>query len=110
MTDFIQIQWTCGSIEEARKVSRFLVQERIVACANIVPWSESVYMWNNELETEQETKVFLKTRREHFDRIKEIITKNTKYEVPEILFFRIEGGSQAYLDWLGESSPEQVLV
>lgn len=70
MAEFIEINWTSGSIDEARKVSRYLVQERLVACAQIIPWIESIYMWNNQLETTQESKVTLKTKRIFFDEIK----------------------------------------
>ncbi len=106
MSDLIQIQWTTGSIEEARKVSRYLVQHRMVACAQITPWTESIYMWNNELETEQETKVLLKTTEDRYQEIRQVIEENCKYEVPEITYLKIEGGNDAYLNWVKESTPE----
>ncbi len=103
MTDFIEITWTSGSLDEARKVSRYLIQEHLVACAQIIPWIESIYLWNNQLETNQESKIILKTRRDLFDRVKEVIERNTTYQVPEITFRTIEGGNQAYFDWLNEA-------
>jgi periplasmic divalent cation tolerance protein len=103
MTEFIEIHWTSGSLDEARRVSRYLVQERLVACAQIVPWVESIYMWNNQLETTQESKIVLKTYLNYFDKVKELIEKNCKYEVPEILWFKIEGGNAAYMEWMKES-------
>jgi periplasmic divalent cation tolerance protein len=106
MTKFIEIQWTSGSLDEARKISRYLVQERLAASAQIIPWIESIYMWNNQLETAQETKIILKSQRENFSKIKEVIEENCKYEVPEILMFAIEGGNDLYLKWLEESSPD----
>jgi periplasmic divalent cation tolerance protein len=99
----IEIHWTCGSLDEARRVSRYLVQERFVACAQIIPWIESVYMWNNQLETAQETKVVFKTVSEKFETIKKIILENSKYDVPEITSFAIEQVNPAYLEWLRES-------
>ena len=65
--NFIQIYWTCGSLDEARKISRQLVEAKLVACANIIPWVESIFIWNDQLDTSQETKVIFKTRDEHFD-------------------------------------------
>lgn len=106
MSEFIEIHWTSGSIDEARHVSRYLVQERLVACAQIIPWIESVFMWNNKMDTTQESKIVFKTRLENYDKIKEIIQKNTRYEVPEITWTRIDGGNQAYLDWLDESTAQ----
>ena len=108
MSEFIEIHWTSGSLDEARKISRYLVQERFVACAQIVPWIESIYMWNNQLETAQETKIVLKTRLESYDKIRAIIKENCKYQVPEITYHTIDGGNQEYLDWMREST--QVLT
>lgn len=104
MTDFVEVHWTSGNLDEARKISRYLVQDRYVACAQITPWIESVYMWNNQLETAQESKIVLKTRREHFNSIKEIILQNCKYQVPEITMIEIQDGNKEYLDWITEST------
>jgi len=103
-TEFIEIHWTSGSIDEARKISRHLVKERIVACAQIVPWIESVFMWDNKMDTSQESKIILKTHIENYDRVKEYIEQNSKYEIPEVIWFKIAGGNKAYLDWLKESA------
>lgn len=104
MDNFIEIQWTAGSIDEARKIARYLVQERLVACAQIVPWIESIYMWNNQLETSQESKVVCKTTLDNAKAIEEIILQNHSYQVPEIIQTPIAGGNQAYLDWLSETT------
>jgi periplasmic divalent cation tolerance protein len=104
MPQFIEIHWTSGSIDEARKISRFLVQERYVACAQIVPWIESIYMWNNQLETTQESKVIMKTLLDNYEAIKKVIMENCKYQVPEITFLRIDGGNEEYLTWLVDSA------
>jgi periplasmic divalent cation tolerance protein len=103
--DFIQIEWTSGSMDEARKICRYLVQERLVACAKIIPWIESVYMWNNQLETTQESKISLITRQEKYEEIKKVILQNSKYQVPEIIWKPIGGGSPEYLNWVAESTP-----
>lgn len=96
----IEIHWTAGSLDEARKVCRYLVQERLVACAQIVPWVESIFMWNNLLETAQESKITLKTHLELYDRIRETIETRGSYEVPEITYTKIDGGNASYLEWL----------
>ncbi len=102
--EFIEIHWTSGSLDEARYISRYLVQERYVACAQIIPWIESVYMWDNKLETSQESKIVLKTRLVNYAKIREVIEQNSKYEVPEITWFKIKRGNKSYMDWLKEST------
>jgi len=106
MTEFIEIHWTSGSIDEARKVSRFLVQERYVACAQITPWIESIYVWNGQLETTQESKIILKTRKDLYDQIRQVIQDNCSYQVPEITYRHIDGGNEEYLHWLHSNTQQ----
>lgn len=101
--EFIEISWTSGSIDDARRIARHLVRERYVASAQIIPWVESVYMLDNELDVVQESKVILKARLESFDAVKEVIEKNSKYEIPEIIWSKIDGGNKKYFEWLNES-------
>ncbi len=101
---FIEIHWISGSLDEARRISRFLVQERVIASAQIIPWFESITLLDNNLETAQESKIIFKARKDNFDKIREAIERNSKYEVPEIIWFKIEGGNRSYMDWLASSS------
>ncbi len=100
MNELIEITWTSGSLDEARKISRLLVKEKLVACAQVIPWIESVYMWDNQMETVQESKITLKTTIENFEKVKKTIEDNCHYEVPEIIFYKIDGGNQSYFDWI----------
>lgn len=104
MSDLIEISWSAGSIDEARSVSRYLVQEKLVACAQIIPWVESIYQWNNQLETTQESKVVFKSAKEHLEAVTHFIRKNSKYEIPEILWRAIEGGNDDYLQWMADNT------
>lgn len=104
MSQYIEIHWTSASVEEARHISRYLVQERFVACAQIIPWVESIYMWDNNLHTAQESKIVLKAKKSQFDEIKNVIEQNCKYEVPEITYSEIVDGNESYLNWIKEST------
>lgn len=104
MSEFIEISWVTGSLDEARKISRYLVQEKLVADAQIVPWIESISLWNGQLETTQESKVVFQTRKNLFDQIKKVILENCTYQIPEICYHVLEGGNEEYLSWLREST------
>lgn len=104
MTDFVQVWASAGSIDEARRVARYLVQERLVASAEIVPWVESISMLDNQLETDQVSKVVLIARKEKLDAIVTFIQKNSKFEIPEILWLPVAGGFSEYLKWVEEST------
>lgn len=101
--EYIEIHWTSGSLEEARRLSRNLVELRLVACAQIIPWIESIYLWNGQVDTAQESKIVFKTKLGHYEKIREYIEKNTTYEVPEITWHKISGGNACYMKWLQES-------
>lgn len=104
MSEFIEIHWTSGSIDEARKISRYLVQEKLVACAQITPWIESISLWNGQLETTQESKILLKSRKDLYDQIKKVILENCTYQIPEISYQFLDGGNEEYLDWLRDNT------
>lgn len=97
---FIEISWTSGSLDEARKVSRHLVEKRLVACAQITPWIESIYVWDDQLETTQESRVSLKTTLDLYETIAKIIREQCSYDLPEIIYRTIDGGNTDYLEWV----------
>lgn len=108
MSDIIQIQWNTGSIEEARRVCRYLVQERLVAQAHIVPWVESISMLDNQLHTEQESEVRLLTRLSHYAQVCEVIESNSRFAVPQITYCIIDESNPAFKTWLEDSTPQAV--
>lgn len=103
MTNCIQIQWICGSIEEAKKIAHILIKKQLVACVNILPNIDSIYHWQGAIKTDQEIEVLLKTRKELFDKVRKVIEVEASYEVPAILALPIMYGNRKYLDWIKES-------
>lgn len=100
MTPYIEIQWTCNSMKEARDISSILIKKKLVACVNILPDIESIYLWKGQIEKDQEVKVLLKTRKDLFDKIKQIIEVETSYDIPAILAVPILHGNPSYLQWM----------
>ena len=101
MTDALLVFTTLPSADKAAELAKLLVNERLVACANLLPAVRSIYRWQGELHDENEVLVLLKTRAEHLERLKLRILEVHPYEVPEVLAVPIESGYQPYLDWLG---------
>ncbi|NGX45436.1 MAG: Divalent-cation tolerance protein CutA [Chlamydiae bacterium] len=81
-------------------VAKVLVTEKIVACANIFPHIESLYLWKGALKQEKEVKVFFKTLPGFFEQVAEAIQKLCSYDVPEISCVHVTSGNQAYLSWM----------
>ena len=98
----IQIQWCCSSIEEARKIIRLLLENKLIACANIVPNVESHYLWEGAIETSMEVKVYFKTEEHRFKEVEQMIRKHCSYQVPEIVSFKALAVSNPYERWVLE--------
>lgn len=101
--DVLVVLSTFGSIDEARTVCRQLVEERLAACANIVPAVESIYRWQGVVESATETMAILKTTVEGFAKLEARLRALHSYEVPEIVALPVHQGAEAYLRWVGEN-------
>lgn len=89
--------------EIAAKIARDLVENAIVACANLVPSVESIYFWNEKVETSAEVFAIFKMTAARYPEFESRLRKLHPYDVPEIVRLNIAEGSAEYLRWIGES-------
>lgn len=94
---------TVASLEEATNVGHALVEERLAACATIIPAVNSIYRWEGKVTSAPEIMVLLKTSADLVPALEARLHELHSYEMPEFLALPIEAGSGAYLDWLKES-------
>jgi periplasmic divalent cation tolerance protein len=100
MTDKIVVLSTCDSQEQAARLARHLVEQRLAACVNILAQVRSFYRWNEKVEDAGEWMLVIKSRRDLFLALRAEIEKMHSYEVPEIVALPVVDGSEAYLRWL----------
>ena len=103
MTDKRVVLTTCGSHEEALRIAHELVEKRLAACVNVVPGIESVYQWKGKVETGSEWLLVIKTTSGAVGALQDLVQEIHSYKVPEFLVLSIEDGSEAYLEWIGDS-------
>ena len=103
MTDKRIVLTTAGSEEEARKIAKHLVDQRLAACVNIVPRIISLYRWQGKVEEATEWLVIVKTTQPAFVEVREAINQLHSYDLPECVSIAVEDGSPDYLQWVGES-------
>lgn len=100
-TNYGVVLVTVGSLEEGQAIAKSLIKAKLAACVNLFPIS-SIYLWQGEINHDQECQLLVKTDLDKFNQLTEQIKSLHSYEVPEILAIPIVAGSRSYLNWLGE--------
>jgi len=93
---------TAFNEDEASKIARALVEERLAGCVNIVKNVRSIYRWKEKIEDEPEALMIAKTQKSLFDKLSKKVKELHSYAVPEIIAMPVVEGSEDYLKWLKE--------
>ncbi|MGE0658623.1 MAG: divalent-cation tolerance protein CutA [Reyranellaceae bacterium] len=100
MSDSVFVYVTTATIEQARAIGRRLVEDRLAACANVLPGIESIYRWQGAIETAQESVLILKTRAALVDQLAARVRELHTYDCPCVVALPIVAGNPAYLRWI----------
>ena len=98
--DYIIILVTCKDKSEAEKITQSLLEQRLIACGNIVSPIASFFNWLGKIDNAEECLIVMKSRLDLFRQVTEQVKGLHSYEVPEVLALPIIDGSKAYLDWM----------
>ena len=105
MEQYIAVFITAGSTEEAEKISRGLVEQKLAFCVQALPSIQSTYYWDNKICVDEEILLIAKTQDRLFDSLEKWVRENHSYDVPEVVAIPIVKGSVPYLkcidDWVG---------
>jgi periplasmic divalent cation tolerance protein len=101
--DYVIVLVTAANREEAEKILKALLNEKMIACANIIGPVNSLFWWHEKIESAQEYVLLMKTRSEMFEKLAEKVKTLHSYEVPEIIAIQIIHGFKPYLEWLTKS-------
>lgn len=94
---------TCASPGEASRLARTLVEERLAACASLIPAVQSIYHWQGQIEFSTETLLLLKTGPEQLAVLETRLHELHSYQTPEFVVLGVEAASQPYVQWLASS-------
>jgi periplasmic divalent cation tolerance protein len=100
---YILVLCTCPDDVLAARIATTLVSEKLAACVNRFPRMVSTYWWKGEVQSESEALLMIKT----VDRLLEPLSRRIHdlhpYKLPEVIKLPIEGGSERYLEWIGQN-------
>ena len=108
MTEMLLVMSTFPNEDDAARVVRVLVEERLIACGNLLPGARSLYRWQDEIKDEREVVALMKTRKQDWPALMSRLHDLHPYDVPECIALRIASGSPRYLAWLEESLESEV--
>ena len=100
MTEALIVFTTFASEADAARVVRALVEERLIACGNLLPGARSLYRWQDGVRDEAEVVVLMKTRKQDWAALLSRLHELHPYETPECVAVRIAAGAPRYLEWL----------
>lgn len=95
---------TAPDTDVAGRIASALVDERLVACVNILPGLRSIYRWEGKLCDDAEVLCLMKTRLDLFPALRDRIAILHPYQVPEIIALPLAAGHAPYLDWVRQTT------
>lgn len=97
--DILTVTTTVGSLDDARRLAREIVERRLAACVQLDPIAASVYRWEGRLCEDPEVRLSIKTLASQRDALEALFAESHPYELPQFLCEKHEG-SQAYAAWV----------
>lgn len=96
---FIIIYTTYKDNKEAQKITKYLLKNKIIACANFLDIN-SQYNWKGKIESSKEVLAILKTRKNNWNKVKKYIEDNHSYETPCIIKLAEVEANDSYASWV----------
>jgi len=100
MSSHILILMTASTKEETTKIVKCLLEEKLIACANIVGPIDSLFWWKGKIDEASEFLVLMKSHGKLFNKISKRVKEMHTYEVPELIALSIGKGLPTYLNWI----------
>lgn len=101
--DIIAVLTTTDSLEQARIISRALVERKLAACVQ-VSRIESYYVWEGTAQNDKEYRLLIKTTGERYSEVEAAILELHSYELPAIVGLDITDSYEPYAEWIVENS------
>lgn len=100
MTEIVSVYATFANADEAERIARAVVEERLAACANILGPCRAIYRWRGSVEQADEVAALFKTSARIAEKLLARIGALHSYDVPAAVVWPIADALPAYADWV----------
>jgi periplasmic divalent cation tolerance protein len=105
MTEIVSVYAVFADAEEAGRIARILIEERLAACANILGPCRSIYRWRGKVEEAVEVPAIFKTRADAAAALVARVATLNSYDVPCVVVWPIADALADYARWVAEETP-----
>jgi periplasmic divalent cation tolerance protein len=100
---YIVVFITAKNVREPNRIAAKLIEDKLVACANVVKGVKSIFWWEGKVDKADEALLILKSKKSCFQKVVKAVKSLHSYKVPEIIALPVIDGNKDYLNWIGES-------
>lgn len=104
MSAIVSVYVTFSNAEEAGRIGRTIVEERLAACVNILGTCRSIYRWEGKIEEAEEVAAIFKTGANQADLLIQRVAELHSYDVPAAVVWPISDAFETYRSWVVENS------
>jgi periplasmic divalent cation tolerance protein len=91
---------TCPDKAHAVHIAKVLLEQRLIACANILGDMTSLYHWQGTIEESSEVVLLCKTHETRVEAAQDLILEHHPYTCPCVLVLPVEGGNPLFAEWI----------
>lgn len=100
---YVVVFVTAKDLAQARSIGQGLLNEKLIACANVIKGVESMFWWKGKIDKAGEAMLVIKTRKDLFKKVCSSVKKLHSYDTPEVIALPIIVGNKDYLNWIDDS-------
>lgn len=93
---------TFANADDAARVIRQLVEEKVIACGTIFSGARSIYAWQGVIEDTSEAVVLLKTSTDRVSEAEVRLLALHPYDTPEVVIVSPDAVAPRYRAWVLE--------
>lgn len=99
---------TAPTKDEAQRIARTVVDERLAACANVIAGVTSTYWWEGSVQEDVEAVIIMKTRADLVEALTSRVRDLHSYQCPCVVAVPITGGNAEFLQWIAAETLAKV--